>query len=123
MDLKKYVFVVFFIMLSPLFANSGKDIFDRYCTTCHSSTMAPMFNAPAAHDIDAWNERKANAFANILDDSIKNLDNEKKDEYSINQLAKSAMVGTDKGMPPMGTCADCTEDDLKSVIKFMSSPE
>lgn len=60
---------LFFLVISVLFsftlsvsAETGKEIFDRYCTVCHSANMASMFGAPAAHDISAWNERKENAF-------------------------------------------------------------
>ena len=107
-----------------LFA-SGKDIFDRFCTACHSPSMSPMFNSPAAHDVDAWNVRKSDAFNRAVDknSSIKNAKGAEKDEYSINELVNSAIEGTDKGMPPRGTCNDCTDNDLKSVIKFMSSAE
>ena len=115
------LFSLFFLMCfsSSLFANPGKDIFDRFCTTCHTPAMAPMFNSPAAHDIDAWEVRKDDAFSRAVekDSSLS------KDEVSINELVKSAIHGTDKGMPPKGTCADCTDDELKSVIEFMSSSE
>lgn len=117
-----FIFCMFFSL--SLFAN-GKDIFDRFCTACHSPAMAPMFNSPAAHDIDAWNMRKNDAFDRAVEknSSIKNSTGTQKDEYSINELVNSAINGTDKGMPPKGTCNDCSEDDLKSVINFMSSPE
>jgi len=117
-----FIFIMFFSL--SLFA-SGKDIFDRFCTACHSPSMAPMFNSPAAHDVDAWNVRKSDAFNRAVENnsSIKNASGSEKDEHSINELLNSAINGTEKGMPPRGTCNDCTDDDLKSVIKFMSSPE
>ena len=115
------VFVMFFS--SSLFAESAKDIFDRFCTVCHSPSMAPMFNSPAAHDINAWNDRKESVFNRSIeqDGSLKNISGSEKDEHCINELVKSAILGTDKGMPPKGTCSDCTDDELKSVITFMSS--
>ncbi len=108
-------FALFFSF--SLSAENGKEIFDRYCTVCHSPSMAPMFNAPAAHDLNAWNERKELAFNRAAN---KNGDVEK---ISINELLETAKVGTDKGMPPKGTCSDCTDEELKSVIIFMSSQE
>lgn len=119
-----FVGVCLFFSFS-LSAESGKEIFDRYCTVCHSPAMAPMFGAPAAHDLSAWNERKENAFNRAIasDNSIKDTSGEKKDFYSISELVKTANSGTDKGMPPKGTCNDCTDSDLISVIKFMSSSE
>ncbi len=115
-----YLFFGFFLFFSlSLSANPGKDIFDRYCTVCHSPAMAPMFGAPAAHDLNAWNERKENAFKRSgVSESKNKADIEK---ASITELVNSANMGTDKGMPPKGTCSDCTDDDLRSVIEFMSS--
>lgn len=114
------IFLFFTVSVS---AETGKDIFDRYCTVCHSPSMAQMFAAPAAHDLNAWNDRKEMAFNRAVsnDSSIKN--SSEKDNYSMNELVKSAIAGTDKGMPPKGTCNDCTDEEIKSVIKFMSSLE
>lgn len=122
MNNKLFILIACMFFSSSLFAN-GKDIFDRYCTVCHSPAMAPMFNSPAAHDIDAWNSRKNDALKRAIeaDASVQGLSNSEKEEHSINELVKSAVNGTDKGMPPKGTCSDCTDDDLKSVIKYMSS--
>ncbi|HIH2763559.1 MAG TPA: c-type cytochrome [Candidatus Azoamicus sp.] len=108
-----------------MLANSGKDIFDRFCTACHSPSMSPMFGSPALHDVSAWNERKVDAFnrAVATDSSLGSAVGTQKEEISLKELVKSAINGTDKGMPPKGTCNDCTDDDLKTVIKFMSSSE
>lgn len=121
----RMLFVVFFMFFSSSLFASGKDIFDRFCTACHSPSMAPMFNSPPAHDLDAWNARKSDAFNRAVEQnaSIKGAVGSEKDNYSISELLQSALNGTDKGMPPKGTCNDCTEDDLVSAIKFMSSPE
>ncbi len=110
---------------SLLFSNTGKDIFDRFCTVCHSPAMAPMFNSPAAHDISAWTDRKVDAFIRVIsnDASLKDITGIKKEEIIINELVNSAIMGTDKGMPPKGTCSDCSNDDLKLVINFMCSSE
>lgn len=120
-----YMFFLCLFFSFSASAESGKEIFDRYCFVCHSASMAPMFGAPAAHDLNAWNERKEMAFnrAVVSDSTIKDVAGDKKDFYSVNELLKTANNGTDKGMPPKGTCNDCTDDDLKSVIKYMSSAE
>ncbi len=119
----KIVFFLFLIFsFSPLLADSGRDIFDRFCTACHSPAMASLFNSPPAHDANAWEERKNNAFKKSENyGSIKEISEIEKNEISINELVKSAISGTEKGMPPKGTCSECTDDDLKSVIKFMIS--
>lgn len=122
--MKKILIGLTLILISfNINASNGKDIFERYCTVCHAPSMAPMFGSPAAHDIDAWNERKEIALQRIIleDSSAINLNNNEKDQKILKNLVESAMNGTDKGMPPMGTCMDCSEDDLKSAIEFMSS--
>ncbi len=125
--MKSRILFLIFLMLfsSQLFAETGKDIFDRFCIVCHSPSMAPMFNSPAAHDVKVWNERKADAFNRVVgnDSSKINLSDAEKDSFAIKELVQSAINGTDKGMPPKGTCSECSDDDLKSVIKFMSSSE
>lgn len=113
------IFIAYYFVASA-FANTGKDIFERFCIACHSPSMAPMFGSPAVHDISAWQDRKDS----ILEKAgITGLSGNQKEEASIKELVKSAVNGTDKGMPPMGTCNDCTEDDLALVIKYMSSAE
>lgn len=125
--MKIKIFIVTFLMSfsSLLLADSGKDVYDRYCVSCHSPSMASLFNSPAAHDTNAWDERKTNAFERAAEknNNIKNLTGIEKENKSINELLVSAINGTDKGMPPKGTCSDCTDEDLKSAIKFMSSSE
>lgn len=108
-----------------IFANEGKEIYDRYCTVCHSPSMASMFGSPAAHNMQAWAERKETAWTKVVEDnsSVKNLQTSEKEVIILNVLVQSAINGTDKGMPPMGTCMDCTEDQLQLAIKFMSSSE
>lgn len=125
MSIRNSIFVFLILISVSVFAESGKDIFDRFCTACHSPAMSPMFGSPALHDISAWNERKENAFSRAIenDPSLKNVFGVQKEEISLRELVKSAINGTDKGMPPRGTCGDCTDDDIKSVIKFMSSAE
>jgi cytochrome c5 len=125
MKMIRLIFVSLIFLSFSSFAESGRDIFDRYCTVCHSPSMAPMFNSPAAHDLDAWKDRKNIAFDKIIEKNpdVKNFSEIDKEEQIINELLSSAINGTDKGMPPKGTCSDCTDEELRSVIKFMSSIE
>lgn len=119
------VFVLFFIfsLFKFVYAQSGKDVFNNYCTTCHSVSMAVMFNAPPVHDKAAWDIRKNDAFDRAVskNSSIKSSFGEDKQGYIIDELVSTAIMGTAKGMPPKGTCMECSEDDLRDVIKFMSS--
>lgn len=116
------IFMLFSLSVS---ASDAKNIFDRYCTVCHTASMAPMFGAPAAHDLDAWNARKDDAFLRAVenDASLESLVGTAKDEAAMKSLVLSAINGTDKGMPPMGTCMDCDENDLRAAIEFMSGAE
>lgn len=117
-----FSFVLFFSFSLSAESGSGKDIFDRYCTVCHSPGMASMFGAPAAQDLSAWNERKKLAYDRAVEKNSIVAD-KPKDWNSINELLETAKTGTDKGMPPKGTCSDCTDENLVSVIEFMSSSE
>lgn len=122
----KKLFVLFLLLFFGMsFAKSEKEIFGSYCTTCHSPAMAPMFNAPAAHDMNAWNVRKNDAFNRAVEkkSSIKGAIGNEKEEYILNELLTTAINGTVKGMPPKGTCMDCTDEELKTVIKFITSAE
>lgn len=123
-NIKNYLIISLLLTSFSVIANPAKDIFDRYCTVCHSPSMAPMFGSPAAHDIQAWNERKQIAFDRVVEQnsSAVNLSNDEKNSYIIQNLVDSAKNGTDKGMPPMGTCMECSDNDLKLVIEFMSAP-
>lgn len=125
--MKIKIFIVAFLMSfsSLSMANSGKDIFNQYCMACHSPSMASLFNSPAAHNLEAWNERKELAFERAIEKNknIKDLKGIEKENKSLDELLISAINGTEKGMPPKGTCSDCTDEELKSAIKFMNSPE
>ncbi len=127
MTIRSYIAILFFTIISfTITANSGKDIYNRYCTVCHAASMATMFGSPAAHDLQAWKERKDLAFdrAAAENASLKDLsDKTEKEKHAIKSLVISATIGTDKGMPPMGTCMDCADEDLKATIEFMSNPE
>ncbi len=120
------VFFSFFYMfvfgISKLEA-SGSEIYNNYCITCHSPQMSEIFSSPTVHDQKAWGERKKAAFDKVMekDNNIINLSEIEKDNVILNFLLASATNGTDNGMPPKGTCMECTDEDLKSAILFMMS--
>lgn len=74
---------------------SGETIFNTVCTACHTSGM---LGAPKKGDKAAWDERLAKG----LDATLKN-----------------AISGI-RAMPPKGTCANCSDDELLGAIKFMA---
>ena len=76
-------------------ARSGESLYNTFCIACHNTGLA---NAPKPGDSAAWS---------ILM------------ERGIDDLVASAKTGKNV-MPPMGTCADCSDDELKNTILFMS---
>jgi cytochrome c5 len=69
-----------------------------YDTTCHSCHGAPASGAPQAGDAKAWGPRIAQGRDTVLNHVINGY----------------------KGMPPMGLCMQCSEDDFVAVTEWMS---
>jgi len=73
---------------------SGEDVYETYCHTCHATGVA---GAPKFGDHEAWKPLIAKG---------------------VDQLVEVAKSG--KGaMPPMGTCSDCSMDELEAAVKYM----
>ena len=73
-------------------------VIDRYnksCVVCHASGAA---GAPRTGDVAAWAPRL---------------------EKGMDALVASANDGL-KAMPPKGMCFDCSADDFKALIEYMS---
>ncbi|MDO6621160.1 MULTISPECIES: c-type cytochrome [unclassified Shewanella] len=80
---------------SNVFAQDGEAVYNKACTVCHSMGVA---GAPKTHDAAAWEPRLA-----------KGLD----------ALVATVKTGLN-AMPPGGMCTDCTDEDYKNAIEFMS---
>jgi cytochrome c5 len=65
------------------------------CAPCHAR---PGIGAPLAGDEADWSERRARGLDALLASTV-------------------AGVG---GMPPLGTCGLCSEDDLRELIAYMA---
>ncbi|TWH76253.1 cytochrome c5 [Azomonas agilis] len=78
-------------------ARTGHEIVNKFCSVCHATGL---LNAPKIGDSAAWKARS---------DSQGGLDG----------LLKFALSGLN-AMPPKGTCADCSDDELKAAIQHMS---
>lgn len=78
-------------------ARSADDIIAKHCAACHSSGV---LGAPKIGDAAAWKER-ADA------------------QGGLDGILAKAISGIN-AMPPMGTCSDCTDDELKAAIEKMS---
>ncbi|GIS74653.1 MAG: c-type cytochrome [SAR86 cluster bacterium] len=73
---------------------SGKEVYDAACTTCHAIALA---GAPRFGDRLSWGERA-------------NEDLDKLVETVTNGLG---------GMPPMGMCMDCSQEELSDAVQYM----
>lgn len=84
---------------SPAPATAGVDgeaIYNRACFACHASGAA---NAPKLGDVAAWAPRLAKG---------------------ADEMYKSAVNGVaGTAMPPRGTCATCSDEELKAAVDFM----
>ena len=69
-----------------------------YAQTCKACHAAAGSGAPLALDKAAWSARLAQGDKTLL-------------EHAINGY---------KGMPPMGSCPDCSETEFSALIRFMS---
>ncbi|MCL1125938.1 c-type cytochrome [Shewanella surugensis] len=78
-----------------VFAQTGEEVYNKACTICHSMGVA---GAPKVNDVAAWEPRLA---------------------QGIDTLISTVKVGK-TAMPPGGMCMDCTDEDYKNAIEFMS---
>ncbi|MBF3199846.1 cytochrome c5 family protein, partial [Pseudomonas aeruginosa] len=76
---------------------SGEDIVGKTCNTCHGTGL---LGAPKVGDKAEWGKRA-------------------KEQGGLDGLLAKAISGIN-AMPPKGTCADCSDDELKAAIKHMS---
>ncbi|WP_221793507.1 c-type cytochrome [Oceanobacter mangrovi] len=75
--------------------------FNTACVACHAPQTAAALGAPAAHDAAAWKPRL---------------------EKGIDTLVNHVTNGFN-AMPPRGLCMDCTAEQYKALITFMSTPK
>lgn len=80
------------------FAADGKAVYSKACIACHASGAA---NAPRLGDKAAWAPRIAQGME------------------ALYNVAKNGKPGT--AMLAKGTCAACTDDDLKAAVDYMVS--
>jgi len=75
---------------------SGEQVYNGSCVACHASGVA---GAPKLGDKAAWEPRAAKGIDGLLTTATSGLN----------------------AMPPKGTCADCSDDELKGAIEYMLS--
>ena len=97
--MKNIIFASLLIAMSgSVFAADGKAIYDKACKTCHAPAIAGALKSPAAHDAAQWSPRLAKGMDAMIASVTKGLN----------------------AMPPKGMCNDCSADDFKAAIEFMS---
>ena len=86
------------VVAVPAAGVDGEAVYSRACFACHMSGAA---NSPKFGDKAAWAPRIA-----------KGMD-------ALYLSAVNGVAGT--AMPPRGTCAACSDDELKAAVDFMVS--
>lgn len=79
---------------APAGPRSGADIYNKSCVACHTSGV---LGAPKLQNAADWAPRLEKGFDAVWENAIKGIG----------------------GMPPMGTCGDCSNDDIKAAIEHM----
>ncbi|MDV6328226.1 cytochrome c5 family protein [Idiomarina sp. Sol25] len=74
---------------------SGQQVYDKYCTACHTSGV---MGAPKMNNAADWQPRLDQGMETVL---------------------KHAVEGFN-AMPPKGTCSDCSEEEIQAAIDYMT---
>lgn len=77
---------------------SGQEVYDRFCFACHATGVA---EAPLFQNAEQWAPRL---------------------EKGMDELLRTSRTGLG-AMPPMGTCMDCSDDEMVAAIRYQSAPE
>ncbi|MFT4613359.1 MAG: cytochrome c5 [Bacteroidia bacterium] len=93
--MKKFCAVLLMVFSAGVVADA-EEKYNKYCTICHSAGVA---NAPKTGDIEAWAPRLAKGMDALVASSIKGMG----------------------AMPAKGMCQECTPDDFKALIEYMST--
>ena len=70
-------------------------LYAQTCKACHTTAAS---GAPLTGDKAAWQPRVAQGMPTLLDHTVRGY----------------------KGMPPLGSCMDCTEKEFEALIRFMA---
>lgn len=77
-------------------STQGKDIYDKYCTGCHTTGAG---GAPKIGDAAAWGPRL---------------------KQGLSVMYKNAITGVG-GMPPKGTCISCSDQEIQDAVNYIAS--
>lgn len=84
------------VSAGALAGDSTHELYELYCASCHSVKNT---EAPEAFNAAAWKKRMSKGTDAVLANVVKGVRN----------------------MPPQGTCFECTQDDFRKLIRYMSS--
>lgn len=73
---------------------SGAQVYNKSCVACHG---VGVLGAPKPNDAADWAPRISQGFDTMWQHAIKGFN----------------------AMPPMGTCGDCSDDEIKAAIEHM----
>src|SRR3954468_21025816 len=73
---------------------TGKELYSTVCTTCHGTGV---LNAPKFGNAADWGPRAAKGLETLYTHAL----------------------GGFNSMPPKGTCAACSDDEIKGAVKYM----
>jgi len=94
--MKKFLALSFLMLLAPLHASADVEaLYKQSCTFCHASGAA---GAPKTGDKAAWAPRL---------------------EKGMDTLVASVRDGLN-AMPPKGMCNQCSDEDFRALIEYMT---
>ena len=79
----------------PILGKRQARIFQQACAHCH---VRPGIGVPLVGDSVAWEERRSKGFEVLLANTVSGIG----------------------GMPPLGTCSFCTEEDFRRLVAFVA---
>jgi cytochrome c5 len=79
-------------------ARSGEAVYNQFCFACHSTGVG---GAPKLHNVADWTPRLAKG----------------------NDVVWKSVTAGLNAMPVKGTCMNCSDDELKSAITYMSKAQ
>lgn len=87
--------LVLVLTVGAAHAATVEERYNSSCTFCHSTGAA---GAPKSHDVAAWKPRM---------------------EKGMDTMVKHAREGFN-AMPPKGMCNDCSDEEYRALIEYMS---
>jgi cytochrome c5 len=94
----KKLFAIMLMTVAVGASAEAPEKYNKYCIACHASGAA---GAPKTGDVAAWEPRLA---------------------QGMDTLVATSKAGLN-AMPSRGLCSDCTDEEFKALIEYMSSAQ